>query len=66
MGSDKKSTLIYALRKMFTKKYTYFSNIHYQNGWLHTIRTYEKILSTLIAIGNNSKREMNYETEQKK
>ena len=40
--------------------------IHYQNGWLHTIRTYEKVLSTLIAIGNNSKREMNYETEQKK
>ena len=51
---------------MFTKKYIYFSNIHYQNGWLHTIRTYEKVLSTLIAIGNNSKREMNYETEQKK
>ena len=51
---------------MFTKKCIYFSKIHYQNGWLHTIRTYEKVLSTLIAIGNNSKREMNYETEQKK
>ena len=48
------------------KKYIYFSKIHYQNGWLHTITTYEKVLSTLIAIGNNSKREMNYETEQKK
>ena len=48
------------------KKIHILSKIHYQNGWLHTITTYEKVLSTLIAIGNNSKREMNYETEQKK
>ena len=51
---------------MFTKKmYILFKN-KFQNDWLHTIRTYEKVLSTLIAIGNNSKREMNYEREQKK
>ena len=51
---------------MFTKKNMYLSKINFQNGWLQSIRKYEKVLSTLIAIGNNSKREMNYETEQKK
>ena len=48
------------------KKNMYLSKINFQNGWLQSIRKYEKVLSTLIAIGNNSKREMNYEREQKK
>ena len=54
------------LRIICTLDYRQLLMKNYQNGWMHTITTYEKVLSTLIAIGNNSKREMNYEREQKK